>query len=109
MQYDAAALELERQLLHEVVATAERRGVPIVIAVCATAWEVDAQRSQPYDARDRLDLVDAMVQEMRVPWIDARTVADKPEYYIPNDGHLSAAGNALMGAALAEKLAPLLR
>jgi lysophospholipase L1-like esterase len=46
---------------------------------------------------------------MRVPWIDSRTVAHAPEHYIPNDGHFSAAGNAIMGEALAEKLAPLLR
>lgn len=106
--YDAAAFELERRLLQEVVATTRKRGVPIVIVVAATAWEVDAQASRPYDERARLDFVDTVVQELEVPWIDSRNVVHAPEHYIPNDGHFSVAANALMGEVLAEKLSPLL-
>jgi lysophospholipase L1-like esterase len=39
----------------------------------------------------------------------SRDVARAPEHYVPNDGHFSAAGNAVMGQALAERLVPLLR
>jgi lysophospholipase L1-like esterase len=106
---DAAAFELERRLLQEVVATTQQRGIPMVIAVCATAWEVNQTTSQPYDARARLDFVAAAVQTLHVPWIDSRDVARAPEHYIPNDGHFSAAGNAVMGELLAARLAPLLR
>ncbi len=107
--YDAAAFELERRLLQEVVETAQRRNIPIIIAVCATAWELDAVTSQPYDERARLDFVTSAVAALRVPWIDSRTIARTPADYIPSDGHFSPAGNARMAQALAEQLAPILR
>lgn len=106
--YDDAAFELERQLLQAVVATTRAHGLPVVIAMCATGWEVDAIKSGPYDDRARLDLVADTVQTLQVPWVDSRDVARAPEHYIPNDGHFSAPGNAVMGAALAERLVPLL-
>ncbi len=106
--YDAGAYELERQLLHAVVTTTDQRAVPIVMVVCATRWEVDRARAQPYDDRDRLDFVAATVRQLQVPWIDSRDVAAAPEDYNA-DGHFSVSGNAAIGAALAERLAALLR
>ncbi len=107
--YDAAAFDLERRLLQEVVETAQRRNIPIVITVCATAWELDAATAHPYDERARLDFVTAVVSALRVPLIDSRTIAKTPQDYIPSDGHFSPAGNARMAKALAEQLAPILR
>jgi lysophospholipase L1-like esterase len=107
--YDGAAFELERQLLQAVVAATRARGVQVVIAMCATAWELDRKKVEPYDERARLDFVADTVRELQVPWVDSRDVASEAEHYIPNDGHFSAAGNAVMGRALAERLAPLLR
>ncbi len=106
--YDDSAFELEQQLLKAVVATTAARGVPVVIAICATGWEVDAMSGGPYDERARLDMVADTVQKLRVPWIDSRNVANTREHYIPNDGHFSVAGNAALGEAVAERLLPLL-
>ena len=52
--YDAASFQLERHLLEEVVATTRRRGIPLVIVVCATEWELNAVASKPYDERARV-------------------------------------------------------
>src|SRR5262249_15708931 len=100
---------LERRLLQEVVATTQRRSIPIVIVVTATGWEIGVVQSQPYDERARLDFVTAVVQALRVPYVDARNVASAPEHYIARDGHLSVTGNALIAEALAPQLDPLLR
>jgi lysophospholipase L1-like esterase len=107
--YDDASFELERRLLEEVVATVQRRGIPIVIAVCATSWELHGTIEQPYDAQARIAFVNAAVDGLGVPWIDSRAIAPAPEDYIPNDGHLSVAGNALLGEAVASRLARVLR
>jgi len=107
--YGPAGFDLERRLLQAVVASTQQHGIPIVILVTATSWEIDKPVSRPYDERSRLDFVAATVQELHVPWVDSRNIAHAAEHYIPDDGHLSAAGNALVGAALAEKLAPLLQ
>jgi lysophospholipase L1-like esterase len=105
--YDDSAFELERRLLHEVVRVTESHHVPIVIAVCATAWELGGTRSGPYDDHARLDFVTATVEKLHVPWLDSRDVVGTSEYYIPNDGHFSAEGNAMIGRALAKLLLPL--
>ena len=106
---DASTFELERRLLDEVVATAQGRGIPIVLLVAVTSWEADQVSSQFYDEPGRVNFFATATRELGVPWIDARTIVRAPEHFIPNDGHFSAAGNALVGAALAEQLAPLLR
>jgi len=107
--YDAAAFEVERQLLQAVVATVQQRRIPLVMLIVATAAEVDAVRTQPYDEHARLDFVARVVQQLSVPWIDSRTVARRPADYRPDDGHFSVAGNAVIGGELAERLTPLLR
>jgi len=106
--YDDSAFERERQLLQAVVPTTAARGVPVVMAICATGWELDAISAGPYDERARLDMVVDTAKKLQVPWVDSRNVAKTPEHYIPNDGHFSVAGNAALGDALAERLLPLL-
>jgi lysophospholipase L1-like esterase len=106
---DSSTFELERALLREVYATTHGRGIPLVLVVAATSWELDQIPSQPYDERGRVDFFAAQAKELHVPWLDTRTIAERPEHYIANDGHLSAAGNALVGTALADALAPILR
>ncbi len=103
---DDAAFQLEDLLLKEVVAMTQGHRIPVVIAVCATSRELNGTSSRPYDERARLDFVAATVEKLHVPWLDSRNVVRAPEDYIPNDGHFSASGNALMGRALAEKLLP---
>ena len=107
--YDESVLELQARLLEEVVATARQRRIPIVVVVAATQWELQRQRTEPFDERDRLDRVAAAVSATGVPWIDSRTVNDREDLYIPNDGHFSAAGNRRIGIAIADQLAPQLR
>lgn len=102
--YDANALALEQRLLEEIVATTKRRGIPIVVLVAATAWELDRMKMQPFDERARLDFVVDVVRGMHVPLVDSRTVASGLDHYIPGDGHFSAAGHALMADALATAL-----
>ena len=106
---DPSTFELERRLLDEVVATAQARGIPVVLLVAVTSWEADQVSSQAYDEPARVDFFATAARQLGVPWIDARTIARAPEHFIPNDGHFSVAGNALVGAALADQLAPLLR
>jgi lysophospholipase L1-like esterase len=107
-QYDGEAFELERHLLAEVVATTRGHRIPLVVVVCAVAWELNQTGSKPYDEAARLDLVATTVRTLHVPWIDSRTLAAAPADYIPSDGHFSVAGNAAMGNALAEALRPIL-
>ncbi len=102
-----AAIELEQHLLEEVVATARAHRVPVVILVCAPAWEVDPVNTRA-EARERLDAVTDALKKLHVAWLDSRTVVRTPEYYIPDDGHFSAEGNALIGEALATMLVPIL-
>ncbi len=102
---DAAAIQLEGHLLQEAVATARKHDVPIVVLVCATAWEVDGKARTRDEAR--LDFVADAVKKLDVPWLDSRAVVRTPAYYIPNDGHFSDDGNALVGEAVAEILVPL--
>jgi lysophospholipase L1-like esterase len=109
LHYDAPAFALERRLLQEVVATTQKRSIPIVIVVTATGWELGLVQSQPFDERARLDFVTAVVQALGVPYVDARNVANAPEHYIAGDGHYSVAGNALIAQALAPQLELLLR
>jgi lysophospholipase L1-like esterase len=101
----ADAFELESRLLQEAVATARQHDVAIVVVVCATAWEVDRTARAADEAR--LDFVAHAVAKLDVPWLDSRTVVRSPAYYIPDDGHLSADGNALIGGAVADMLVPL--
>lgn len=103
----AAAFDLEGHLLQEAVAATRRHDVPIVIVVCATAWEADPTGTRGADEA-RLDAVAAAVERLHVPWLDSRTVVRTAASYIPDDGHFSADGNARIGQALAEMLMPLL-
>ena len=106
---DASMFALERRLVGEVVQTTQARRIPIVLLVAAPAWEVEQTSSQPYDEPGRANFMAAVAQEAGVPWLDSRALARAPEHYLPNDGHFSPAGNALIGAALAEQLTPLLK
>jgi lysophospholipase L1-like esterase len=106
---NVSTFELERALLREVRATTEQHHIPLVLVVAATSWELDQIPSQPYDERGRLDFFGSLAKELQVPWLDTRTIARQSEDYIANDGHLSAAGNVLIGQALAAELAPLLQ
>ena len=106
---DPSTFALERRLLQEVVATTQARAIPIVMIVAAPSWDVGRASHEPHDEAARLNFVAATAQELNVPWIDSRKIAPKPELYIENDGHFSAAGNALIGEAVGDQLAPLLR
>jgi hypothetical protein len=106
--YDSDSYALERRLLQTVWEVIQARGVAAVFVVAATSWELDRQRLEPFDERDRLDFVTATVRELGVPWIDSRGIANGLEHYIPGDGHFSVAGNAVIGEAVAAQLASLL-
>jgi len=98
---DAMAMELEHQLLRAVAATAAVHHVPVVFLLVATAWEHDRVSTAPFDERARLDFVASVLRDSGVPWIDTRRDVNAPEHYIPNDGHFSALGHAVVGRMLA--------
>ena len=102
--YDATAFALERHLLREIVATAQRHGIPMVIVVAATAWEHFRSMENPFDERGRLEFVLSVVRDLHVPWVDVRAITSPADHYLPGDGHLSIAGNAVVGEATAVKL-----
>lgn len=102
-------VELERLLLRDFVQTARAHGAAPVFALVGSedecvreAWwtpYIEAIRPSP---RTRIA---QLVQDMGAPWVDLCTVANRAEHY---DNHYTVAGNEVVGAAIAELLAPLL-
>jgi lysophospholipase L1-like esterase len=101
----AKDVELERQLLLQVIATAHSHDTPIVFAVVGEVHDctVEIRGMNPDDPyvpiRD-------LVVSLDVPSLDLCTVTPA-ENHFQQDGHYSNAGNALVGNALAERLIPL--
>jgi len=97
------AVDLERLLLRETVATARSAGVPIFIFVTAEQHECnDPAQVSPQHAYER---VLAVVESLGVPSLTSCAITT--DHY-NRSGHFDAAGNALIGEALADRLAPML-
>jgi lysophospholipase L1-like esterase len=101
--------ELERLLLLDFAQTARAHGAAPVFALVGTEHDcvadswwtqfVEGFRPSP---RTR---VAQMLQDMDAPWVDLCTVANRAEHY---NNHYTPAGNEVVGAAIADLLAPLL-
>jgi hypothetical protein len=97
------AVELERLLLRETVATARAAGIPVFILVVGEQHECDhSARVSPEHAYER---VLGVVEGLGVPFASSCDVAG---IHYNSSGHFDADGNALIGEALAQRLAPLL-
>jgi lysophospholipase L1-like esterase len=100
---DESQYALERALLKEVVSVAASKHIPLLIFSVPMVPHLMSEESRPAHAR-----VVECIAASGARRIDLDQLVSQPEYYL-GDGHFSAAGNALVGAALAEELAPLLR
>jgi lysophospholipase L1-like esterase len=100
------AVELERLLLRETVITARSAKVSIFLFVVSEQSECTTIRhSRSHDAYDR---VAETIHSIGVLWLESCSVTHDPAHY-NQSGHFNASGNELIGEALAERLAPLLR
>ena len=107
---DEAPYEVERLLLRDTVTAARAHGIPILIVVVgADPLECHGRvegHAMPYDVQ--YHRVRDMVKNMDVPSLDLCTIASRPESFGAIDKHYSPLGNAVIGEAIAEKLAPVL-
>jgi lysophospholipase L1-like esterase len=96
-------IELERLLLRETVATARVAGIPVFILVVGEQHECDHSGSvSPQHAYER---VLGVVEGLGVPFLSSCAVVS--DHY-NKSGHFDVDGNALIGDALAQRLAPFL-
>jgi lysophospholipase L1-like esterase len=97
------AVQLERLLLQETVSAAHAARIPILIFVVAEQHECEHRtQGPPVHAYER---VLAVVEGLGVPFV---TSCDVTRDHYNHSGHFDAAGNALIGEVLADRLAPLL-
>lgn len=101
---DDGQFELEGALLREVVRTVEVRNVPLLIFVVPPP-PFQGSLGPGSNYRRILELVKASGAH----WVDVERTVERPEHYLPGHGHFSVAGNAFVGNALADSLAPLLQ
>ncbi len=100
------AIELEGLLLRETIVTARAWKVPIFFFVVGARNEcAPTGQPGPQDAHAR---VLETVRSIGVPWLDSCPVTDSAAHY-NESGHFIVAGNELIGEALAQRLAPMLR
>ena len=116
--YDSPiAFDLERALLTEMIVTARRHGIPIVVLVIPTKLVQEVGRNDhPWSSRqlaeiERFERVRAFGKESGVEMVNAgEVIANLAQDAAKGDGaHFSKDGNALIGEALARRLEPLLR
>ena len=110
---DPLSFDLERALLKELVASARRRNIPIVILIIPTKLSQKAPESLSMVHEkeiQRFERIHAFVQGLGVAYVDAGAIiADLDADAAKGDGsHFSRDGNKLIGAALAARLQPLL-
>ena len=108
------SFELERALLREIIAAVGKR--PLVVLVVPTRLVQQMQHGVQPDPRQlgeirRYEEVCAFMKESGVPWIDAgEVITDLAADAAKGDGgHFSRDGNARIGAAIAQRLQPLLQ
>lgn len=96
-------IELERLLLRETVATARAAGIPIFILVVGEQHE--CKHTGSGSPQHAYEPVLQVVEGLGVPFVSSCDVAGD---HFNNSGHFDAAGNALLGEALAQRVAPIL-
>lgn len=107
------ALDLERALLREIVATARARHIPLVFLVVPTRRVQESYGrvvSRKIPEIERFYGVRDAIATSGVPWLDAGEVI--PDLWADaqtgDRGHFGREGNRLVGEALARQLKPLL-
>lgn len=100
----AEAIELERLLLWETVVSARSANVPVFVLVVSEQGECETIGQGMHEANDR---VLEMIGSLGIPWLSSCLVTHDPAHYNQSE-HFNAAGNEVIGEALAERLAPLL-
>lgn len=102
-------LALERLLLEDARSASRSAGIPLLLLIADDEKEcreagADGRPSGEHEAYGRmLDLV----RTIGSPYLSSCEVTRDPGHYTV-DGHFNEAGNALIGEALAERIAPLL-